>query len=70
VRDGLDPAADERSSEAGWARVIALRLGIDPNSLRVALIDAVVVAAAAIGRPVAVSQDAAAVLQRQSAVHA
>jgi predicted amino acid dehydrogenase len=50
--------------------VIALRLGIDPNSLRVALIGAVVVAAAAIGRPVAVSQDAAAVLQRQSAVHA
>ena len=33
-------------SEAGWARVIALRLGIDPNSQRAALIGAVVVAAA------------------------
>jgi AcrR family transcriptional regulator len=33
-------------SEAGWARVIALRIGIDPNSQRAALIGAVVVAAA------------------------
>jgi AcrR family transcriptional regulator len=33
-------------SEAGWGRVIARRLGIDPNSQRAALIGAVVVAAA------------------------
>jgi hypothetical protein len=32
-------------SEAGWAQVIARRLGIDPNSQRAALIGAVVVAA-------------------------
>ena len=32
-------------SEAGWADVIALRLGIDPKSQRAALIGAVVVAA-------------------------
>jgi AcrR family transcriptional regulator len=32
-------------SEAGWARVIALRLGIDPSSQRAALIGAVVAAA-------------------------
>jgi hypothetical protein len=33
-------------SESGWARAIALRLGIDPDSQRAALIGAVVVAAA------------------------
>jgi hypothetical protein len=32
-------------SEAGWARVIALRIGIDPNSQRAALIGAVAAAA-------------------------
>jgi transcriptional regulator MftR-like protein len=33
-------------SEAAWARVIARRIGIDPDSQRAALIGAVVVAAA------------------------